>query len=241
MKKLILVANDAPQTGNTSFVRILEQHYERKGIQTRTLHTDADAAPDEIAFWDLEEDPSPNRIMKWVDENDVTIIDISSGSSTILSDLFTDHDLYDQLLEFDAELCVAVSANDTDSAIAGTVALGEGFSDNANYLLLRNPYCDESENVGEWAGSYGEKVMSYLGALEIKVPEFDPGMAAELDAQGMDLATGLSARKELPRYLRDALHTWEIAYSANLDEADELLLPEVDSSRSAYASSSSQG
>jgi hypothetical protein len=235
MKKLILVANDAPQTGNTSFVRVLEQHYERKGIETRTLYTDADASPDEIAFWDLEEDPSPQRIMKWVDENDVTILDISSGSSTIISDLFADNELYDELLEFDAELCIAATANDTESAIAGCVALGEGFSDNANYLLLRNSYCNEAENMGAWAGSYGEKVMRYLGALEIKVPEFDPGMAAELDAQGMDLAAGLSARKELPRYLRDALHAWEISYSGSLDEADEVLLPEVDSSRSAYA------
>ncbi len=235
MKKLILVANDAPQSGKTSFVRVLEQHYERKGIATRTLYTDADVAPDERAFWDLEDDLNPQRLMTWVDENDVTILDVSCGSSTLMADLFADHDLFEQLLEFEAELCIAVTANDTEAAIAGSVALGEGFSDNANYILLRNPYCDPTETPGDWSGSYGEKVMRYLGALEIDVPEFDPGMAAELLSRDMDLPTALIARKELPRFLRDSLHTWELSYANALDEADELLLPEVDSSRSAYA------
>lgn len=235
MKKLILVANDAPQSGKTSFVRVLEQHYERKGIETRTLYTDADVAPDERAFWDLDDDLNPQRLMTWVEENDVTILDISSGSSTLIADLFADHDLFEQLLELDAELCIAVTTNDTKAAIAGSVALGEGFSDNANYILLRNPYCDPSEAAGDWSDSYGEKVMHYLGALEIDVPEFDPGMAAELDSHGLSLPAALRARKELPRFLRDALHTWELSYAGALDEADELLLPEVDSSRSAYA------
>ncbi len=238
MKKLILIANDAPQSGKTSFARVLEQHFERKDVKALAIYTDSAAAPDETAYWDLDEDLDTERLMRAVDENDALILDISTGCGVGVADFFVDHNLHDELLEFDAELCVAIVANDTESAINGCVALGEGFSDNANYLLLRNPYCDESEKGGSWAGSYAEKVMSYLGAVEVEVPEFDPEMVGELYSRGMDLPSGLGARKELPRYLRDALHSWELAYADALDGAADLLLPQVDSSRSVYSSSS---
>ena len=47
MKKLIIVANDGRQTGKTAFTRVLEQFYQRKGIESLAIYTDASAAPDE--------------------------------------------------------------------------------------------------------------------------------------------------------------------------------------------------
>ena len=79
MKKLIVVANDGRQTGKTAFTRVLEQLYQRKGIDTLAIYTDAGEAPDESVFWDLEEDLTPGRLEAYLEESDALIVDVSTG------------------------------------------------------------------------------------------------------------------------------------------------------------------
>ena len=198
MKNLILVANDSPQSGKTTFVRVLEQLYQRRGIETRSIYTNPAAAPDERAFWDLEEEPEPSHLLRCFETNDAVILAVATGQAGTIADLFNEYDMHDSLLEFDAELCIAAPVNGTESANNGVVALGEAFSDSSDYLILSVPVAPEDESEADWDGSYSEKVMSYLGANVVEVPEFDAGMAAELDGHGMDLAAALSRRKELP-------------------------------------------
>ena len=236
MKKLILVANDSPQSGKTTFVRVLEQLYERRGVETRSIYTNATAAPDERAFWDLEEEPEPSHLIGCFEKSDAVILAVATGQIGVIADLFTEFDMHDSLLEYDAELCIAAPVNGTASANNGIVALGEAFSDGADYLILSVPFAPEDEKEADWDGSYGEKVMSYLGANVIEMPEFDAGMAAELEGQGMDLTSALSRRKELPRFLRDAVHSWELAFADALDAVEGQLLPESTGSRSVYDS-----
>ena len=237
MKKLILVANDAPQSGKTTFVRVLEQVYERKGVDTASIYTSAAAAPDETAFWDLEEYPEPKHLLRSLDAKDAVVLAVATGQAGIIADLFNEYDVIDSILEFDAELCVAIPINGTESAANGAALLGETFADNADYLLLAAPFAPEDEAEIDWEGSYGERVMNYLGAAYVPVPEFDPGMAAELANHGMDLSTSLTRRKELPRFLRDAVHSWELAFADQFEALNEQLMPESTGTRSAYDSS----
>ena len=237
MKKIILVSNDAPQSGKTTFARVLEQAYERKGIEVTSIYTAAAAAPDETAFWDLEEDPEPTPILAALAESDAVIVAVASGLAPAFVELFNDYGLFDSILEFDADLCLAIPANDTDLASQSAAALGEAFADNADYMLLSMPFVPEDETTATWSGSYGEKVMDYLGATVIEVPEFDAEMSSELAENGLDLATALTRRKELPRYLRDAVHSWELSFAEAIGDCEDQWVPESTGVKSVYESS----
>ena len=234
MKKLIIVANDGRQTGKTAFTRVLEQFYQRKGIEPMAIYTDASAAPDESAFWDLEEDLTPARLEAYLEETDALIVDISTGRAAEITEFFTENEIFDTLLDLDTELCIATPIHDTKASIDSLVTLADGFADNAEYLVLHSPH-PGATRPADWAGSYGNKVMGYLGAIDIAVPEFDPGMDGQLAEHDMDLATGLCCRQDLPRFLRDALHKWELSYSDSLEKAMEQLIPDTSQTRSVYA------
>lgn len=236
MKKFVIVANDAPQTGKTSFTNVLAETYERRGISAQAIFTDHDSAPTDHAFWDLEGELEADRVLTCFEETDVLIADVASGDTDTIIDFFNNVGLYDLLVDVDIELCVAIAVNNTEAAFESTVTLAEGFADNADYLLLRGPHMTEGEETAEWSGSYAEKVSDYVGATEIQVPEFDAGMMGEIWDQGKCLATALASRKELPRYLREAVHSWELKYSDAISDAEELLTPDTSGSRSSYGS-----
>ncbi len=236
MKKFILVANDAPQSGKTTFSRVLEQLLTRKGIKACSVHTCPTAAAVESSFWDLEEEPEPSRMLQAIEEFDAVILDVAAGKMGTVLELIQDNDILDALLEFDAELCVASAVNGTEKSLASLVSLGEAFSDNASYLLLALPLAPEDEDLADWSGSYAERVMDYLGAAMVEVPELDDEMSAQLWDHGMDLPSALTRRKELPRFLRDAVHSWESSFADALAAHDDLLLPEPTGTRSVYGS-----
>ena len=88
-----------------------------------------------------------------------------------------------------------------------------------------------------WVGTYGEKVMDYMGAHIVEAPAMDVTMLGEIEVENeTSLSEALANRSELPRYLRDALHTWELEYSEALAGAPELFIPSEIGSKSVYGS-----
>ncbi|MFT5104937.1 MAG: hypothetical protein ACI9UA_000555, partial [Pseudoalteromonas tetraodonis] len=98
----------------------------------------------------------------------------------------------------------------------------------------------EFDEAGDssWVGTYGEKVMNYMGAHIVEAPEMDVTMLNEIEKNHeLGLAEALANRSDLPRYLRDSLHSWELDFSESLAGAPELFIPSEFSSKSVYGSS----
>ena len=138
----------------------------------------------------------------------------------------------------EAELTLVIPAPNHVGISDEVVAIGEAFADNADYLIVRTPVDFDEADDSSWKGSYGEKVMDYMGAHVIEAPAMDVTMLNEIeDSYETGLAVALADRSDLPRYLRDSLHKWELEFSQSLAGAPELFIPASIESKSVYGSS----
>jgi hypothetical protein len=187
--------------------------------------------------WNLDDELESGQLIGFLDQSDVTVIDVATGDGATLAEFFNESDMFDLLVEMEAELTLVIPVPNHVAISDEVVAIGEAFADNADYLIVRSPLeFDEADNTC-WVGSYGEKVMDYMGAQVIEAPSVDVTMLNEIEGNHeMGLAEALADRSALPRYLRDALHSWELEFSESLAGAPELFIPAETGSRSVYGS-----
>ena len=237
MKKLVLILNDLPEVGKSSFCRVFEQFLARKKIEYLPVTT-ADTSLGHPTHWNLEDELEPGSLISFLDQADVTVIDVATGDGGKLAEFFNEEDVFDLLLEMEAELTIVVPVPNHETISDEVVAIGEAFADNADYLIVRTPIEFDEADDSSWVGSYGEKVMNYMGAHVIEVPAMDITMMEEIEeSHGMGLADALAKRAELPRYLRDALHAWELDFSEWVADSPELFIPAETGTKSVYGSS----
>jgi hypothetical protein len=237
MKKLVLILNDLPEVGKSSFSRVFEQFMSRKKIDFLPIST-AESSQREQIYWNLDDELEPGQLVGFLDKSDVTVIDVATGDGATLAEFFNEEEVFDLLVEMEAELTLVIPTPNHAAISDEVVAIGEAFADNADYLIVRTPVEFDDADDSSWVGSYGEKVMDYMGAHVVEAPEVDLTMLNEIENNHeMGLAQALAGRSELPRYLRDSLHTWELEFSDSLAGAPELFIPSEMGSKSVYGSS----
>ena len=236
MKKLVLILNDLPEVGKSSFSRVFEQFMSRKKIDYLPIST-AESKLGHPTYWNLEDELEVGHLISFLDQSDVAVVDVATGDGATLAEFFNEEDVFDVLLEMEAELTLVVPVPNHVEISDEVVAIGEAFADNADYLIVREPVEFDEANDSSWVGTYGEKVMDYMGAHVVEAPAMDVTMLGEIEeGNGLSLANALADRSGLPRYLRDALHTWELEYSECLADAPELFIPVESGSKSVYGS-----
>ena len=237
MKKLVLILNDLPEVGKSSFSRVFEQFMSRKKIEYLTVSTE-ETSLGHPTYWNLDDELEAGHLISFLDQSDVTVIDVASGDGATLAEFFNEEEVFDLLVEMEAELTIVVPTPNHTAISNEVVAIGEAFADNADYLVVRTPVDFDGADDSAWAGTYGEKVMNYMGAHIVTAPAMDVTMLSEIEENhGVGLAEALANRSELPRYLRDSLHSWELEFSEALTGAPELFIPSEIGSKSVYGSS----
>lgn len=188
-------------------------------------------------YWNLDDELEIGNLISFVDQADVTVIDVATGDGATLAEFFNEEDVFDLLLELETELTIVIPAPNHSAISDEVVAIGEAFADNADYVMVRTPVEFDDADDSSWVGSYGEKVMDYMGAHVVEAPAMDVAMLSEIEeSHTMGLAEALADRSGLPRYLRDSLHAWELEFSESLASAPELFIPAETGSKSAYSS-----
>lgn len=233
MKKLVIAINSQKKSGKTSFARVYGEIISRQGLDCVSLHTAMEDSSPKSLFWDVEEDPDEEFLLAHVESNDVVVIDVASHQVEDFTNFLETSDTYEALAELDTEITVVIPNNPDVDMSADIVTIGEFFSDQADYVVLHGVTVAEDR----WTGSPAQKAMNYLGAIEIDVPELNAEFATQLEHDHrIGLADALGRRKELPRFLRDELHRWEMGYATNLEQATELLIPAEKVTKSVYGS-----
>jgi len=236
MKKLVLILNDLPEVGKTAFSRVFEQFMARKKIEYVSISTD-ETHLGHPTHWNLVDELEISSLVSFIDQADVTVIDVATGDGATLAEFFNEEEVFDVLLELETDLTIVVPVPNHSAISDEVVAIGEVFADNSDYLIVRTPIEFDGADDSSWVGSYGEKVMDYMGAHVVEAPAVDVTMLNEIEgSHDMGLAQALSDRSSLPRYLRDSLHTWELEFSECLAGAPELFIPAETGSKSVYSS-----
>ncbi len=226
MKKVILILNDLAGSGKTTCAQVLHEHLLRRGVDHIQVTTDTTSDLDlpEFETLDITDGLEPNDIVSLVDRGSVAVVDVHSedGAAT-LGEFFVENEIADLLGELEASLTVVIPANDEVESFEGIERLTRMFADDADYVVVRSTV--PAEYSAAFEGSEGAHALEQLGAVFVEMPEMDSDLVGELDGLGLSVAEALYARKQLPRYLRNDLHTWEIDFAEALGDADEFLLP----------------
>ncbi len=235
MKKLILIANDLPGSGKSTLSEVLVANFTSQELSVGHLATNCSDDADErlspspsITAWDFEEDSEMNTLLAHLDESDAVVIDIGTGDLSDFYEKAEDTQLFDILGELGVELTVAIPLHGGSDPTETIVEIAESFSDNADYVVVR-----EGKLPREiWEGSYAQKVMKYLGAVEITAPGANGALGKALGELGYDLHEAQTHRNNLPRALKAPLSKWESQLGNKLGSgAHVCFFPEKEDSR----------
>jgi hypothetical protein len=236
MKKLVMILNDLPDVGKSSFARVFEQYMSRNKIDYLPVST-AESGLGHPTYWNLDDELEIGNLVSFLEQADVTVIDVATGDGATLAEFFNEEEVFELLLELETELTIVVPTPNHAAISDEVVAIGEAFADNADYVIVRTPVEFDAADDTSWVGSYGEKVMDYMGAYVVEAPAMDVTMLNEIEENHeMGLAEALADRSNLPRYVRDSLHGWELDFSESLASAPELFIPTEVGSKSVYSS-----
>lgn len=233
MKRLILVIDNLGGAGKTPFLPVLHNLLARKGVKSTAITTCEEDATSDLEIWDLDGELDAEQLLGILDESPVTVVHAKTEDAERITSYFRDANVLEVLADDGVDLTVVLPVAPDCELGESVVHLAENLSDAADYLIIHEGGLEE---VDLWTGSYAEKVMNYLGAIELETPGINEDCFLEIvETHEMSLREALIHRKHLPRYLRDELHRWELEFCEGLEEAYDVLIPEDADDPSAYS------
>lgn len=235
MKKLVFVLNDLPAVGKSTLSEVISGQLSRKSVTTSLVATvcsnDADdrlSQSETIIPWDFEDDEDLSKLVSFLDENEVVVVDVGTGDTADLHDFSERSQLFEFLGELGVELTLVIPVNSNPDHEDAVVEIAEAFADNADYVIVWEAEADKNG----WDDSYASKVMSYLSAVEITAPAINGAFARSLDSHDYELHDAIANRDELPGDLKSALKKWESQFGKLIEsEAGEFVFPEQEETR----------
>lgn len=226
MKKLIFILNDLGQVGKTTCTQVLHEYLERKGFNHLMVATDPDAGdalPDSQVI-DIGDGLNTSDIIEMLDRGGIVLMDVATDCAGALADFCAEEEIGTLLAELEAELTIVLPLNRELEAFEPLIDVVETIADDADYVVVHTP--TKTELQGDFENSELARALEHLGAIEVEMPRIEPGILNELENErGLPLAAALGDRKQLPRYLRDAIHAWELEFCSDLAEANDFILP----------------
>ncbi len=238
MKKLVFVINDLSGVGKTTLSNLIHHWQTRNGYSCALLATNcSDEAQDlfsysrNITTWDFNDDLDLSCLLAEIDGHDSVVIDVGSGDAEKLGKFCEKLDLWEVLGEIDVELTSVLPVSISGHDAPGIVDIAECFSDNSDYLVVTRHKDEFPDGEDEWKGSYPQKALSHLGAIELDSPSVKDTLHKALRAEGYALHEALSEEDEVNGSLRAPLQAWEKAFWKKFEsEASEFLAPKLEDS-----------
>lgn len=227
MKKLILVANDAPTCGKSSIALVLAEYLTRRKIDNCLVTTSFE-----------QETPYPNELLNLEDgiqaadfedlleSHHALIIDVHTGGNQDFASFFHKNRLDEILSEMNAELTVLIPLCNDAAVHREALSVAEAYTGLGEFVALQCPLLADVEDAYE--GSAIQKALNLLGATILTVPQLDDLSLDTIDEMDLNLPLALSQRSLLPRFLRQQLLAWEVDVADKLNIVSEFLVPRHD-------------
>jgi hypothetical protein len=228
MKKLVALVNDLESSGKTSLANVLQNSYREAGYET-LLVTTSEHDFDEGSggdFWDFEDDVDLSTMIGAIDNHDVVIVDIASGSARTWADFCEANELDTVLSEIDAEMTLVLPVHESERNLNEVVDLLEIFSDSADYVIAHLPIEARRSEGRNWKGSQAAKAAKFLGASQITLPIVSSELATALKSHDLTLPQALHQLSNLPRFVEVELMQWREAACETLSQEEAYLFAE---------------
>lgn len=175
MKKLILVANDAPSSGVSLLSNLFGGLLRQRAITPYAIiHTGSDEPQeDETLHLDFGYGFDFAELSGILEDNAVTVIDVASGYANEIASFITHANFLDLLDDLEVNLGVVSPVGAREATFASLMGLGETLNNHADYLVVHNQALSSADS-SEWEGSHAQRAMSFLDTIEMQLPHLDP-------------------------------------------------------------------
>lgn len=220
MKKLILIQNDYPGAGKSTFVRLLRRYLNQHRVSHQFIMLDEEEVCDEPEARCLNpmQRGVTQQLLQMLDESDITLMEAASGMGEIMARLYEQHELYSVFAELGIDVTVVLPVNNDVESFDAVTDAAEVYSDNVQYLIAHSTTSAYDEDDGSWDASYAAKVMDMFEAVELRFPSAGVEMETVFRLQHTDLASALLESdaencygKEFSRWLKRSMGQTETA------------------------------
>lgn len=230
MKKLIVVSNNVEGTGKSTCARAIYHLVQAHGFRTALIESDPHAPRSEEGHYlDMGDQPEVSEIVDILDSTEAVVMDLTSGAFDDFSEFFSRQDVEDVMMELEVQITFVVPTVEDVKTLDSVLSIAETFGEAGEFVTIASPV--GYEEFMAWEGSAAQKAMAHLNAIEVVMPELQEGILEEIESRGLDLASALEGRWELPRFLMNEIQNWMLAFHAELEWAAEALLPDRDAIR----------
>ncbi|MGK0187281.1 MAG: hypothetical protein ACI9R3_003067 [Verrucomicrobiales bacterium] len=225
MKKLIVVTNNVAGTGKSTCARGIHHLLQAHDFRSAIIESDPNAPRIEDGFYlDMGDQPEVSEIVDILDNVDAAVLDLNTGSFDDFSEFFSRQDIEDVMMEMEVQITFVVPTVEDVKTLESVSQIAAVFGETGEFVTIATPVgYDEYQ---PWEGSTAQLAMQHLNATEIAMPEMNETILDEIESRGLDLATALEGRWELPRFLMNEVQGWMLAFNAELEWATDSLLPD---------------
>ena len=226
MKKVIIIANDAEASGNTTMTVLLHGHHTRQNLRVKVVTTSIEQElPMDVTLLDVEDGFKPEAFIDLVDHSDVVIVDVHTGGAEKFERRFFKNRIDEALEEIQCGLTVVLPVCEDEHVLRNAMERARAYSRAAEFVVAHMPLLADDQM--SYRNSTAQRLFTQLGAVEATIPQLEDSIMDELDAMDLDLALALSQRNHLARYVRQELLKWEVDACERLRAADTLLVPDT--------------
>ncbi len=223
MKKLILITNDADACGKSAVAALIHGILQRKGTRhTMVMTSPEQELPVATRLLDAEEGFTPQEMVDCVDHTDVVVADVSTGAAINFEKHFFRPRLDEALDEIECGVTVVLPVCDDAIVLHEAIERARVWNKCAEILVVHLSLLADEPMV--YQGSAAQKFFTQIGAAEVHLPCVKEAIIDEIDAVDMDVSLALMQRQHLSRFVRNALHAWEIKCAELIRNAAEPLL-----------------
>ena len=224
MKKLIVVTNSVGGTGKSTCARGIHYLLQAHDFRAALIESDPDAPRIDDGFYlDMSDQPDVSEIVDILDNVEAVVLDVNSGSFDDFAEFFLRQDVEDVMMELDVQITFAVPTVEDVKTLESVHQIAATFGETGEFITIATPVGYDEYKA--WEGSAAQKAMQHLNATEIAMPEVPEVILDEIESRGLDLATALEGRWELPRFLMNEVQSWMLSFNAELEWATDSLLP----------------
>jgi hypothetical protein len=225
MKKLIVVTNNVEGTGKSACARGIHHLLQAHDFRTALVESDPDAPRIQDGFYlDMGDQPEVSEIVDILENVEAVVLDVNSGSFDDFSEFFTRQDVEDVMMELEVQITFVVPTVEDSKTLQSVLEIAETFGEAGEFVTIATPV--GYDDFKAWEGSAAQRAMQHLNATEIAMPELPEAILEEIESRGLDFASALDCRWELPRFLMNEVQGWMLSFNSELEWATDSLLPD---------------
>ena len=228
MKRLNLILNGKGGVGKSFFAVNFVQYLKDKGIAHVAIDSDNENSTlkrfhPNASFIDLADRRGLDGVFTALEKSNLVVLDCRAASTDLFTGFFAAIDLPFVLSNMGAALTLVMPVNHEADSVDQVQRMADAIGNKCNYVIVRN--AAHSDNFELYEGSeVRTQIAGELGGKEITMTQLEDWLVVALNQLNLTV-TAAAKHRDFSLLDRQRLQTWQRKLYAEIESANELLLP----------------